>query len=198
MTDRWVCKRCYADNEGMATTCVRCGLQRGADVSVQAQQEWHAQAQPAGPPPPAWRGLLRYAWIPVVGIVLVVGYVLSQGQRDLENLAVGDCFDAADAETISEIDAGPCTDPHEYEAYLVFDHQAGSFPGSAGFEAVFQSECLPAFDPYVGAPYASSDIYASMITPTEESWANGDREVVCVIYDPNEPQLTSSLRDAGR
>lgn len=197
MTDRWVCKRCYADNEGSATSCVRCGLQRGADVSQQAQEAWQAQAQPAEPAP-AWRGLLRYAWIPVVGIVLVVGFLLSQGQRDLQNLAPGDCFDAADAETITEIDAGPCTEPHEYEAFHVTTVSGDTFPSRAQLEETFTAECLPAFETYVGVPYQDSEIYAEMITPSEESWADGDRTVVCILYEPENTQLTASLRNANR
>jgi uncharacterized membrane protein YvbJ len=123
MNERWVCKRCYADNDGAATACVRCGLQRGADISQQAQQEWEAQVQPAASQP-AWRGLLRYAWIPVVAIVLIVGFVVNQGQRDLENLAVGDCFDTdADAEEISSVESGACSDPHEFEAFHVTTYE---------------------------------------------------------------------------
>jgi hypothetical protein len=197
MTDRWVCKRCYADNESTATACVRCGLERGADVSLQAQQEWQTQAQPAGPTP-AWRGLLRYAWIPVVGIVLVVGFVVSQGQRDLENLAPGDCFNAADTDTITEIDAGPCTEPHEYEAFHVTTVGGEGFPSDEQLAQTFESECLPAFEAYVGVSYDASAIYATMITPSEESWSDGDRSVACILYAPENTELTVSLRDANR
>jgi hypothetical protein len=197
MTDRWVCKRCYADNDGTATACVRCGLQRGADVSLQAQQAWQAQTQPAEPVP-AWRGLLRYAWIPVVGIVLVVGFLLSQGQRDLQNLAPGDCFDTADADTITEIDAGPCNEPHEYEAFHVTTVAGETFPSDAQFEEAFTSQCLPAFESYVGVSYQDSQIFATMITPSEESWGDGDRSVVCILYEDGNPELTASLRNANR
>ena len=197
MTDRWVCKRCYADNDGTATACVRCGLERGADVSIQAQQAWQAQGQPAEPAP-AWRGLLRYAWIPVVGIVLVVGFLLSQGQRDLQNLAPGDCFDTAETDTITEIDAGPCTEPHEYEAFHVTTVAGETFPSDAQFEETFTSQCLPAFESYVGVAYQDSEIFASMITPSEESWGDGDRSVVCIMYERGNPELTASLRNANR
>jgi hypothetical protein len=198
MTDRWVCKRCYADNEGTATTCVRCGLQRGADVSLQAQQAWQAQAQPTEPAP-VWRGLLRYAWIPVVGIVLVVGFLLSQGQRDLSNLAVGDCFNAAEAEEISSVESRSCSEPHQFEVIHVFDWPSPSDPYpsvDAQDEFVF-NECAPAFATYVGAEYLASSLDFSYLSPTEEGWSQGDHEFVCAIFDPTDDVLDSSVRDSG-
>jgi hypothetical protein len=198
MTDRWVCKRCYADNEGTATACARCGLQRGADVSLQAQQTWQAQAQPAEPAP-AWRGLLRYAWIPVVGIVLAVGFVLSQGQRDLENLAVGNCFNAEEAEEISSVEARDCDEPHRFEVVHVVDwpNPDDPYPNLDAQDAFLVTECGPAFASYVGTEYLASSLELWIYSPPEEGWSQGDHEFVCAVYDPADNELDSSVRDSG-
>jgi hypothetical protein len=43
-----------------------------------------------------------------------------------------------------------------------------------------------------------------MITPSEETWADGDREFICTLYEPDPDDfdanvvLTESLRGAGR
>ena len=68
----------------------------------------------------------------------------------------------------------------------------------AELETVFSSICLDEFEGYVGAPYATSAIYASMISPSEGSWADGDRTFTCVLFDPDGAELTESLRGAAR
>ena len=68
----------------------------------------------------------------------------------------------------------------------------------AELETVFASICLDEFAGYVGAPYETSEIYASMISPSEGSWADGDRTFTCVLYDPEDAELTESLRGAAR
>lgn len=40
--------------------------------------------------------------------------------------------------------------------------------------------------------------YASMISPSEDSWPDGDRTFTRVLYDPDDAELTSSLRGAAR
>jgi hypothetical protein len=200
MNERWVCKRCYADNEGEATSCARCGLPRGAEVTPQAQQEWQAQAQPGQPaqPVPAWRGLLRFAWIPVVAVVLVIGFFAQQGARDLENLAVGDCFDTGDTEVLTEVDSKECDEPHQYEVVHVatWTGPDDTYPSGTAQDDFIATECLPAFAQYVGTDFETSSLFMTTITPSEESWADGDRAFVCAAYDRDNP-LNSSVRDSG-
>jgi hypothetical protein len=50
----------------------------------------------------------------------------------------------------------------------------------------------------VGEPYATSEIYGSMITPSADGWADGDREYICILYEPGNEGLTESLRGAER
>ena len=37
-----------------------------------------------------------------------------------------------------------------------------------------------------------------MISPSEESWGDGDRSFICVLYDEDDPELTESLQGANR
>jgi hypothetical protein len=159
--------------------------------------------------PPLWRRLLRFWWIPVIGIVLLVGYLqtarrgddgslTTSGTVSVDDLRVGDCFNSGDEEEISNVDGVPCTEAHEYEVFAVDTYEADSLPSDAAMESVFSSLCVPPFETYVGFPYATSALYGSMITPSQESWNDGDRTFVCVLYDPENAQLTSSMRGAGR
>lgn len=211
MSDRWVCRRCFADNEESDAVCARCGHARGADATIEDQRAWAAEtgATPIGEEPPAWRGWLRFWWIPAIAIFLAVGYLTtarrdddgalsSAGRVPVNDLRAGDCFNTDEEDEISDVDGVPCTEPHEYEVFAVDTHEADALPSEAELETVFSSICLSEFDGYVGAPYDTSAIYASMISPSEGSWADGDRTFTCVLYDPEDAELTESLRGAAR
>jgi hypothetical protein len=212
VNERWVCKRCFADNEESDSACQRCGLIRGAEATSTDQAEWSAQAAAGEPATKPSRGMskwLRFWWIPALVIVLAVGYFASArrgSSGELENagtlsvgdLHVGDCFDVGDEEEISDVDGRPCTEAHEFQVFHVQDHQTGAFPSDAELEGIFSSICASPFESFVGEPYASSVLYGSMITPSESSWADGDREYVCVLYDPENTELTTSMEGANR
>jgi hypothetical protein len=211
VNERWVCKRCFADNEGSSSACIRCGLIRGAEATPTDQQTWSAQAAaPAAQPAQAgWTKWLKLWWIPAIAIVLAVGYFASArrdgsgqvtdgGTLSVTDLRVGDCFDAGDETTISDVDAIPCNEAHPYQVFHVQDHPTASYPTDAEFSAIFESVCVGPFETFVGMSYVSSALYADMITPSEESFDDGDREYVCVLYDPANEALTSTMEGARR
>jgi Septum formation len=220
VTERWVCKRCFADNDGTAIACARCGLTRGSEVTVSDQETWASAAgvpAPATREAPGWRRWLRFWWIPAIAIGLLVGWfttaqrgddgsLTTAGNVSVTDLRAGDCFNGSDEEEISDVDGVPCDEPHEYEVFAVQDREGETFPTDAEFEAIFESICVPAFGSYVGIPYTDSELWATMITPSESSWDDGDREYVCALYepedgeDPDSPniELTASMEGAAR
>lgn len=212
MNERWVCKRCFADNDETNSACQQCGLIRGAEATATDQAGWAAQSaaqSPAQPPQAGWTKWLRLWWIPAIAIVLVVGYlasarrdsqgnVQSGGTLSVTDLLAGDCFNSEDETTISEVDAVPCTEAHAYQVFHVADHSTASYPTSAEFGAIFDSLCLTPFESFVGMSYVSSELYADMITPSESSFSDGDREYMCVLYDPGDAEMTSTMEGAHR
>jgi hypothetical protein len=64
-------------------------------------------------------------------------------------------------------------------------------------EAITDELCLDTFESYVGVAYADSALYAMPITPSESSFGDGDREYVCVLYEPD-VRLTGSMEGANR
>jgi hypothetical protein len=206
VNERWVCKRCFADNDDTNAACIRCGLLRGAEAPAEDQSTWAARTAPGEPP--LWRRLVGYWWIPALGIALLVGYLTtaqrgadgsltSTGRVSVDDLRPGDCF-STDATELTDVDGVPCTEEHAYEVFAVDTHQAASFPSDDEMESVFFSLCPDPFEDYVGRSYADSALWASMITPSEESWADGDRTFICYLYDPDDEALTASMRDAAR
>jgi len=211
MNERWVCKRCFADNEETDSACLRCGLARGSESTETDQATWASQAgQAQATERPSWQRWLRYWWVPVLLVSLVGGYLFSARRGDdgalsaagnlgVDDLRVGDCFNTADAAEIRDVDGLPCTQAHEYEVFHLTTWEGdGTFPPDSQLEAIFLEICEPSFEAYVGEPWLSSTIYGSMISPSDESWSDGDREFTCVLYDPDNTQLTESLRGASR
>lgn len=211
MSERWVCKRCYADNEETDSACVRCGLLRGAEATESDQASWASQSGTAtAKRSPDWQRWLGYLWIPVVIAVVGGGFLFSArrgddgsltsaGNVNVFDLRVGDCFNTTDDALIADVDGVPCTETHRYEVFALANWEGdGTFPSDSQLDAIFLEICEPAFAAYVGEPYETSAIYGQMITPSDESWNDGDRAFTCLLFDPEQPQLTESLRGAGR
>jgi hypothetical protein len=215
VNERWVCKRCFADNDDTASACHRCGLTRGAEASETDAAAWSAASEPDAPKRSGgWQRLLRFWWIAVIVIPLAVGFfanarrddggaIADGGTLSVEDLRVGDCFvfvgDDEQAEEISEVDARPCGEPHEYEIYHVSTvNQEGSYPTEDQWTAHIIDACDPSFESYVGRSYDESVLEVIPFTPTEAGWNDGDRVIQCAVLDPEQGELTTSLRDANR
>jgi Septum formation len=212
VSDRWVCKRCFADNDEPMATCQRCGLLRGAESTATDQQGWAASEAAASPPSdPGWRRWLRFWWVPALGIVLLVGYLASArrdgageitagGTLSIEEVRVGDCFDfAQDQEEVSEVDARRCDEPHAYEMFHVATWGGSSdYPSDDQMVSFVLDECLPAFERFVGLAYETSELDFDYFVPLEAGWAAGDRVFQCALYDPGDRAVTTSLEGAAR
>lgn len=114
-------------------------------------------------------------------------------QTDAFALQVGDCLDdATETGEVQTVPTVPCDEPHDSEIYSAHLLGQSAYPGEEAVIGQAEALCLPAFEQFVGEPYLESRFDFSYYYPTEASWANGDREVLCVIYDPEGP-VTGSL-----
>ena len=181
----------------------------GAGQPQPPQQQW----TPPQPEPRTswWRYLLRFGWIGVVVVVLAVGWYFSArrddsgqitdgGSLQVTDLRIGDCFTLRDPEAaeVDEVDAKPCTETHEYELFHVGDVAGSEYPSDAAFATFLTEQCIPAFNSYVGLEYDFSVLDFIYFTPTGEGWDDGDHSVQCAAFDPNNAQLTASVRNAAR
>jgi hypothetical protein len=217
MSGRWVCRRCYESNDADATACARCGLERGAEPTdgdaaegTSPPAQWAPVAKQDSRPP--WlKLLLRFGWVGVVIVIAVVGILLnarrddsgqisSGGNLQIQDLRVGDCFNIKDetADSVSDVEAHPCTQAHKYEMYHVADMAAGDYPTDQQMENFAGQECLPAFASYVGTTYDESALNFFYFAPGQDAWDDGDRSVQCAAFDPENAELTSSLKNAAR
>lgn len=113
------------------------------------------------------------------------------GNADVFALAVGDCFDDTSEDAgeveLTTIPIVPCADPHDVEVYHAFDIADGDFPGQEAIDAEVETCLEEPFTSFVGLAYADSVFEVYPLYPTEASWEQGDREVLCGLYDPQGP-----------
>jgi hypothetical protein len=145
--------------------------------------------------------------VAVVATISIVGCAQDRDEEtgaesaevDVFDLQVGDCLaDFQDATALSRVTASPCSEPHSDEIYAsgaITDED--EFPGAEAIQSAAEDICIAEYAEFVGLPYEDSVLDIGYLTPTEESWATGDREVLCTIFDPAE-EVTGSLRGAER
>jgi hypothetical protein len=116
------------------------------------------------------------------------------------DVVVGDCFNAPEAETISQVELVDCADPHQYEAYHAEDHPAGGDEAFIGDDAMTEyadEVCLGEFEAFVGIPWEESALNYFYLQPTVETWEIGDREILCAVYSDS-GDLTGSAEGSAR
>ena len=124
------------------------------------------------------------------------GAIVGEGSIGAFNMRVGDCFDDinSSAEEVSSVPGVPCSQPHDYETYAVFDVDITSYPGDEGMSALALETCMGRFESYVGKDYQSSSLDITSMYPSQQSWRENDREIVCAIYDMNAEKLTGTAK----
>ncbi len=134
-------------------------------------------------------------------LVLVVLLVVAAacGGQSVFSLPVGTCFDDQEAEEISSVPQVDCSEPHDNEVFALIDYtETDVYPGPEEISDIGTNVCIEQFEAYVGIDYLSSALEVFSIYPSEDSWADGDRELICVLYNVDLSKLTASMEGAAR
>lgn len=129
------------------------------------------------------------------------GEIIESGDLDVMTVQVGDCFDDPEVtDVVFSLDAIPCSQPHDNEVFAV-ESIAGvwaDYPGQDTIDGYAYDVCSgDIFDRFVGTPYLDSALDVFTLTPTPESWGQGDREVVCALYRLDFEKITGTSRNTG-
>jgi hypothetical protein len=138
-------------------------------------------------------------------VLLAVGLAACGGDAgNVFALEAGDCFTATDdllgGGEVQDLPTLDCEDEHDGEVFAIFavmDVPDGGYPDVEELQANADEDCLGAFEDYVGVPYEESTLLFANLVPTEASWADGDREIVCFLFAEDEGPLTGSMADSG-
>jgi hypothetical protein len=124
------------------------------------------------------------------------GAVTEGGDESVFDIAVGDCMsDQSATGEVADVPVVPCEEPHASEVFHTYEIPGDTFPGD--FTQVTQEQCGPAFQQFVGVPAEQSALTLTWLEPTAQTWAEGDRELVCIVEDPA-GNVTGSLQGAAR
>jgi len=117
---------------------------------------------------------------------------------DVFTIKVGDCLNdgGVDGE-VSEVPTVDCAEPHDSEAYKSIIMEDGDYPGEDAVLSQADTDCNAAFTDFVGVTYDESVLTFAYYYPTEASWEQGDREILCLIYD-EAGKTTGSLAGAAK
>lgn len=122
----------------------------------------------------------------------------SADSANIFDVELGDCVgDFSDADEVTSVTVVPCADEHGQEVFAITEIADGEFPGDDTFSAQAEKDCVAQFGEFVGVAWDASELDYTWLQPTEESWEQGDRELVCLVFDPAGP-VEGSLEDAGR
>lgn len=126
------------------------------------------------------------------------GAIVGAGTLDAFEMRLGDCFDDPDmyAEEFSSLPGVPCNEPHDNETFAVFDLTMSSYP-EYDIAEISEASCIEHFETYVGRDYETSALDVVTMYPTQESWSQNDREVVCALYDMSGEKLVGSVKGTG-
>ena len=115
------------------------------------------------------------------------------------DLEIGDCFSESGDQTVSVV-VVDCEQPHVYEVFALVTVEGGEddpYPGDEVIGSEADAGCEAPFAEYVGLDYADSQWYVTSLTPTESTWAEGDREIVCLLNLEDESEVTGSAEGSG-
>ncbi|MFG2873670.1 DUF4190 domain-containing protein [Streptomyces sp. NPDC048337] len=136
------------------------------------------------------------------------GKVTDSGSSKVNDIRTGDCFNTGgDLAEYQDEDGGqasmsvrivPCEQPHEGEAYAVFNLEDGPFPGTEKVTSAAEEKCGGTkLTDYVGPKAKLSEkLEVYYYFPQAATWALGDREVTCFLGDSSGAS-TGSVRATG-
>ncbi len=123
------------------------------------------------------------------------------GSRSVFDLEVGTCYDfPSDTTSVGEVPLANCRSAHDAEVFYIYDlTDIAAFDQDTVTTEGFDG-CVAAFTDYVGVDYysdAASDLAIYGLYPSESTWSNGDREVICSVVPMSDgDKLTGSMKNA--
>jgi hypothetical protein len=134
--------------------------------------------------------------VAVLAVAALVAYLIIGGGSGTTvtkaDLRVGDCIESPPDGSPPSVERVGCNSPHKGEVYGVLAlPESDEYPGDGAVHA-FQENCSAEFTRYATNAPAGPTFDRSVITPTQETWAKGDRSLVCIAT--TEQDRSQSLR----
>jgi len=112
----------------------------------------------------------------------ILSQAIGEDESGVFTLSVGDCLnDSAQQGDVSTVPVVDCAEPHDSEIYASVLIEGDEYPGVEAVIEFADESCYDEFEAFVGIPKDTSKYGYGTLYPTAESWAGGDREVLCRI-----------------
>lgn len=124
------------------------------------------------------------------------GEITEAAEADVFTIQVGDCLNLAEMASATEVESlptVPCGEEHDGEVYAETRLKGDEYPADIDTQA--DEFCYGAFSTFVGMDYETSTLDYGPLTPSTDSWDQGDRVVQCILMSA-EP-VTGSLEGAA-
>lgn len=110
----------------------------------------------------------------------------------------GQCVQNAESEEISGLQVTDCAKPHQAEIFYTVELSAKQRIPEEDLSDYARDTCIDAFEGYVGRSYEESELDTTELYPSEESWAAGERTIVCFVISPDDEPLVGSVKDSKK
>jgi hypothetical protein len=87
-----------------------------------------------------------------------------------------------------------CSGPRQVEVSFAASFEEGPFPGGEYLTETAMDTCRAAFERYVGVSPEQSAYDADWLLPTEEMWAGGARQGICLVISDDGSVLTGTVK----
>lgn len=131
------------------------------------------------------------------------GAINEKGSISSSDIRVGDCINEPKMETgetteVQRVEAVPCDQPHDAEAYARFTIEGATFPGQDAVISKTEQGCATRAKEFIGRDPADSELSVLYFFPTSSSWRLGDRAAVCMVGEGHGKTTVETLRGANR
>ena len=119
----------------------------------------------------------------------------------IEDLKAGDCIsdiatDTQDSQKVAtEATVVDCSTPHQYEMVGTGDTTASTF-SEADTNTEMSKISEPLVTSYVGSPSKANSYRILAVTPSQETWDQGDRTFVCFAQNSDKSPLNNSIKNS--
>jgi Septum formation len=111
----------------------------------------------------------------------------------------GPCYDIqADDGVLTGWDEVSCDGPRQVEVSFAALFEDGPFPGDQHLVDSATNTCLTAFENYVGVSPDESIYDVDWMVPTEELWASGVHNGICLVVADDGSALTGTIKGSNR
>ena len=112
-----------------------------------------------------------------------------------QNLKPGMCLMIPEEESAYDVKVTDCRAEHHAEVMLRTDLPGeGSWPGDDVVDAAAAAVCEKTLQKYIGLPFDSSRLEIDFFTTEKAGWVDGDRRLICLVYDPDAETTAVALK----